>query len=252
MVTVILTIWKRNYLEEQIEALLNQSIPPEEIWIYQCHNYISIRKVLKKYPQVKYQYNTNNLSFYGRFSLGLHAKTPYLYILDDDVLPSSNWIENCIKLCSARNAIISSSGRVVPLNDYTPEVVKGRKQYYDSFIGDSDNLFGKNYCAKETFIDFGCNSWFFKTEWLHYFWAVKPYTFFNGEDIHLSASCSIRGSIQTICPFQDGKTLTGNLKKFYGWDKVASHRKPEFYTIRENILRYLIDECGWRPMNWKN
>ncbi|RYY36117.1 MAG: glycosyltransferase family 2 protein [Sphingobacteriaceae bacterium] len=250
MVTAILTIWKRDHLEEQIETLLKQTVPPEKIWVYQCHNYVSIKKILKKYPQVQYQYNTNNLSYFGRFSIALHAKTPYVYIVDDDVLPTLNWLENCIRICDAENAILASSGRRLPVNDYNPEVVKGRKQYYDTFIGDSDNLFHKNYCPQDTYIDYGCNSWFLKTDWLNYFWSVKPYTLTNGEDIHLSASCAIRGGIKTICPYQDGKNIAGNMMKFYGWDKHASHIKPDFFNTRERIFRYLIDECGWKPINW--
>src|SRR5882762_781524 len=112
MVTAILTIWKRNHLEEQINRLLAQVIPPEEIWVYQCHNHVKIKNILKKFPNVKYQFNTNNLSYFGRFSLGLHVKTPYLYILDDDVIPSLNWIENCLKTCSDNNSIVGSSGRI--------------------------------------------------------------------------------------------------------------------------------------------
>lgn len=252
MVTAILTVWKRNHLEEQIETLLNQTLPPQQIWVYQCHNYISTRNVQKKYPQIKFQRNTNNLSYFGRFSLALHANTPLVYILDDDVLPTNNWIEVCREICYRENAIVSSSGRKIPANDYTPEIVKSRQQYYNTFIGDYDNLFEKNYCIKDTHIDYGCNSWFFKTEWLHHFWSLRPYTYANGEDIHLSAACAIKGGIKTICPYQDANTTAGNIMKFYGWDGFASHIKDGFFSTRENILRYLIDDCGWRPINWQN
>jgi len=252
MVTVILTMWKRKHIEEQLKALQLQTYKPDAIWIYHCCSFIKPKfKLIQKYDNVKYQYNSNNLGYFGRFSLGLHAKTPYLYIIDDDVIPSNNWIANCIDLCSSNNAIISSSGRIIPFNDYQPEVIKDNNYLSRFFVGDNDNESITNTCDRDTVIDFGCNSWFFKTEWLNYFWSINPYTFDTGEDIHLSASCLLKGGIATICPRQEESDLCGNLKKYYGFDNLASWRDGQFITKRENLLKYLIDECGWKPVKWR-
>ncbi len=251
-VTVILTIWKRDHVEEQIEILLAQTNPPVEIWIYHCCDYLKPNfKLTKHYSKVKYQFNSSDLGYFGRFSLGLHCKTPFLLIMDDDIIPTSNWIENSIKVCSKNNSIISSAGRIIPKDDYVPEIIKDENYLQKFFIGDGDNSINQNFCSKNTLIDFGCNSWFLKPDWLSYFWAIKPYSFETGEDIHLSATCSIGGGIKTLCPFQDGKENCGNLKKNYGFDQLASWKRPGFLDKRREILQYLIDTCGWKPLKWK-
>lgn len=215
-VTVILTIWKRNHIEEQIDTLLAQTNPPAEIWIYHCCNYLRPRlKLSKQYSRIKYQLNTSDLGYFGRFTLGLHCKTPFLFIMDDDVIPTSNWIENCKNLCSEHNSIISSAGRIIPKNNYFPELISNESYFHEFYFGDGKNSIEKNFCLKNTFTDFGCNSWFLKTNWLNYFWSIRPYSFDTGEDIHLSATCSIGGGIKTLCPYQDGVESCGNLKKLW-------------------------------------
>lgn len=250
-VTAILTVWKRDHIEEQISALLTQTIPPSEIWIYHCCNYVKPKfKLIKQHSKIKYQFNTSDIGYFGRFSLGLQCKTPFLFIMDDDVIPTPNWIETCIQLCSEQNSIISSAGRIIPKGNYIPEIIRSKNYFRKFYFGDGENSDEKNFCSKNTFIDFGCNSWFFKTNWLNYFWSIRPYSFETGEDIHLSATCSISGEIKTLCPFQDGKETCGNLKKQYGLDYLASWRKPGFLEKRREILYYLINDCGWKPLKW--
>ncbi len=37
--------------------------------------------------------------------------------MDDDVIPSLNWIDKCLTVCLEKNAIRSSSGRIIPYGD---------------------------------------------------------------------------------------------------------------------------------------
>lgn len=41
-VTVILTVWKRNHLEEQLSALFGQTTPPVQVRIQQSGHYVVI------------------------------------------------------------------------------------------------------------------------------------------------------------------------------------------------------------------
>lgn len=251
-ITVILTSWKRDHLEDQIQALLAQTQPPDTIWIYHCRYFNEPAfELTNKYQQVKYQFNTDDLGYFGRFSLGLLAPTPYLLIIDDDVIPSPGWIEGCIRLCEENNAIISSAGRIIPENDYTPERVKDATHVKACFIGDNDSASATNLCPENTQVDYGCNSWLIKTAWLNYFWAIRPYTFETGEDIHLSASCYLQGGIKTICPQQKPGALCGNLQKNYGFDEFASWKEDGFIQKRELILKHWINERGWSPIHWQ-
>lgn len=253
MITAILTVWKRNNVEEQIQALLSQTIPPQHIWIYHCKfNVLPDMELCKKFPMVKYQVNTSDLGYFGRFSLALHADTPYVYILDDDVIPSAQWLESCIKNCVENNSIVSSTGRIIPKDDFMPELPKPKEEEYIGryFIGDSREDYAENYCETATYVDFGCNSWFFKTEWLTHFWGTKPYTYITGEDVHLSTSCLLSGGIRTMVPFQDGKQVSGNMKKEYGYDDYASWKSKDFIKKRESVFRFWIENKLWSPINW--
>lgn len=253
MITVVITVWKRNNLEEQIYSLLAQTIIPDVIWIYHCKSDVQPDLSLcDKFPMVKYQLNTGDLGYFGRFSLALHARTPYVYILDDDVVPSAAWLEHCIKLCSEHNSIISATGRIIPVNDFRPELPKLKEEAYIEtyFIGDSSKKHTGNYCEESMFVDFGCNSWFLKSEWLNYFWGVRPVTYVTGEDVHLSVSSLLLGGIKTMVPFQDGINISGNTKKEYGYDDFASWKRDGFIGQRESIFKYWIEEKKWQPIKW--
>ncbi len=243
-ITVILTIWKRDHLEEQIESLLSQTYPPSQIWVYHCCNFVKSRaSKFKKYANIKYFRLNQDLGYFGRFMIGLQVKTTYLYILDDDVIPSRNWIENSLALSKKYNAIISSSGRRLG-KDFRPEDTFRKENVKDLFVGDASSS-SYNFCTEDTFVTFGCNSWFVRSEWLHYFWSLRPFSLETGEDIHLSATCAIKASIRTLIPKQDGIITCGNVRKFYGFDDVASWKHKDFITKREKIISYFVITHGW-------
>jgi len=250
MITVVITVWKRSNLKEQMYALLNQTLQPAKIWIYHCCDHQDIdMSVLEMSPIVNYQFNTGDFGYFGRFSIAMLSATPYVYILDDDVIPSQTWLENCLSLCNETNAIIASSGRIIPAGNYRPEIILDDHYMQRHFIGDSDNTSMSNLCAKNTIVDYGCNSWFLKTDWLSYFWSIKPFTFSTGEDIHLSASCHFN-NILTLVPYQDGVEISGNLKKKYGWDNFASWKGQGFHQMRSEVLQYWIKKLDWNPILW--
>ena len=227
-----------------------QTLQPSEVWIYHCCNHIRLtREFFSRYPYVRYQHNSSDLGYFGRFSLGLYAKNPYLYILDDDVIPSSGWLERCVQLSQQHNAIISPSGRLIPKDDYTPEYLNQEGKLQGCFVGDGAAT-ASNECQEDTFVDFGCSSWFIQTSWLNYFWSLKPYALGTGEDMHLSAACALKAGIRTLVPQQDGQHNSGNVKRIYGHDNLASWKQSSFIKERADVLHYLINECGWRPHRW--
>ncbi|MDJ1505766.1 glycosyltransferase family A protein [Xanthocytophaga agilis] len=249
-VTVILNVWRRNYIEEQIEALLSQSVTPQKIWLLQQCNHISVEKIIKKYhPMVDYFYSSIDLKYFCRFSIAHLVNTKYLWILDDDVIPSKGWIELCLQMIEEKNSIISPNGRILPKGDLTPELPKHKDYLTTYFIGDGHNRPQTTLCENDTVVDFGCTSFFMKTEWLKYFWNIQPFTFETGEDIHLSASCKLLGNIATIVPKQQAVT-TGNLKCTYSYDMFASWKKNDFLTRRTEIFKYLITQHRWQPILW--
>lgn len=249
-ITAILTVWKRDHLLEQLQVLEQQSHPPEQIWVYHCGKHQSPDySLLDHYPNLCYQFNSNDLGYFGRFNLALLAKTAYIFIMDDDIVPSAHWLEKGMQLCSAHQSIISPAGRIIPPGSFRPEEIRYPRHAQTFYIGDGDAA-RFNRCPADSFVDYGCNSWLLKTEWMKYFWSIKPYTLETGEDIHLSAAAFIQGGIRTICPRQEELGLCGNLNKSYGLDEHASWRKSEFAENREKIFTYWIKEKGWKPIYW--
>lgn len=250
LVTVILTVWKRDHLEEQINAILDQTEQPYQIWVYQCGDYVNVNKIKQKYSGIQFVHSSVNLKYFGRFSLALHVQSDYVWILDDDVIPSSNWLEEARKMSDLRNAIIASAGRVITYQAGAEglEITNLRR----FLVGDGDDEIFYNYSGDDIVTDFGCNSWLLKTEWISLFWKIKPYTLDNAEDIHLSAACKILRHIPTIVPAQNEHSLCGNLKKHYGHDELASWKRTDFQKERIEAINYLTREHGWETLQKAN
>lgn len=253
-ITVIITVWKRQYLAQQLESLIKQSLKPGYIWIIQNERHIDVRSVVERFQQdfpTIFIINSDfNLKYFGRFSLCSHVETEYTLIIDDDVIPSGDWLKICVEKLTQYNSIVSCTGRIIPKANYRPEEWKNeeRKAY---FIGDNQSDDECNFLPKDTRVDYGCNSYFFRTEWIKHFWSIWPTTFQSGEDIHLSATMMITSAISTIVPAQPTPELSGNLKKRYSLDPVSSWRDTEFINIRQKVFEFFIQEKKWNPILWE-
>ncbi len=253
-ITVIITVWKRGYLEQQLTSLTGQTVRPSQIWIIQNEHHIRIREVVEKFtpdfPAISIIHSDYNFKFFGRFSLVCHVQTEYVLVIDDDVIPAASWLERCLRKSKQYNAVISCTGRIIKPASFRPEEGQGEeKKLY--FIGDNQSNDDNNFIPDDTRVDYGCNSYFFRTEWIKHFWSVWPATFLSGEDIHLSASLMIARSIPTIVPRQLCRQTSGNLHKLYSQDEVSSWRNTDFIDIRQSVFEYLIKEKNWKPILWQ-
>lgn len=247
-VTVILNLWKRNHLDEQLHHLSIQTLKPFEVWIIQYEGFFEVKHVIKRYEsklQIHYFSISKNLKYFGRFSIANLSKSEYVWILDDDIIPGSKWLEHCIQKIKTYNSIVACSGRIIPKQSYEPEA----KVDPNYFIGDcSDHT--SNYLEKDTVVDFGIQSYLIKQSWLKPFWKHYPITFESGEDIHLAGSLKIDMDIGAIVPEQTCAEICGNLKLSYGIDDHASWRNRNFLELRKKCLHYLIDDLKWKPLLW--
>lgn len=253
-ITIIITVWRRDYLDQQLASLTGQSVRPERIWILQNERHIDIQPVVDKYaavfPCISVIHSQVNLKFFGRFSLCTHVETEYVLVIDDDVIPSRNWLQTCLDKSRQYNAVISCTGRIIKHRSFRPEEWKdNEREIY--FIGDNQSNEENNFLAEDTPVDYGCNSYFFRTEWIKHFWSIWPATFLSGEDMHLSASLMLAGAIPTVVPQQLGSESSGNLKKFYSQDHHSSWRQSNFIDVRQSVLEFLIKEKKWLPLLWK-
>ncbi|MDR1860421.1 MAG: glycosyltransferase [Bacteroidales bacterium] len=249
-VTVILNIWKRRHLKEQLLALLTQTVLPAEIWVIHYEHNVEVQSIIEQartfFPNIVLIHSDKNLRYFGRFSIAINVTTKFAWLLDDDIIPTSGWLERCVARCTALNAVITCTGRIIPPDNYRPEDT----ELNDSkgiFFGDFLNPF-YNTCPDEVVVDYACNSYFFMSEWLKGYWSIWPQTFDSGEDIHLSATAKIRFGAATVVLAQPTREESGNTNKLYGSDLIATWRTGNFLALRENIFKYLIEEHHWKTL----
>lgn len=228
-VATILTVWKRNNLEEQLKRIKSQTVACDII-VWQNENHFEISPELKqKHPFTHVHAKDKNYKFHGRFALPLILKQKYICVFDDDTMPNPKWIEKCIRSCEEKNAIIGANGRLI------------RK-----------NLSQKNvdFPKQDAKVDFVGHAWFFKQQWIHHMWRTPNLTFDNGEDIHICAACKIYGNIDSYVAGQAVVEEKGDVAQDrLGSDQHATYLKGGHVGIRKKVIQYWLNK-GWKPMGF--
>jgi len=244
--TVILNLYRRpQHLAMQIEALRNQTFPPKEIWIWVNYHEDNEDVDFQKFNVNRVIDCSYNFKFYGRFAGALLADTKYVTIIDDDTIPGSKWLQNCIDTYFQ----LEKKGYTTPILT-TAGVTLNSMQYQNH------SRCGWPTQNKETTqVDIGCQSWFFNRECLSHLWREKPIMWDNGEDIQLSYCSQKYGGVQTFCPPHppEDKELWGSLHAIeLGVDEVAtsnntwlSHSK--FFSQRDKIVKNALAN-GWQTI----
>jgi GT2 family glycosyltransferase len=237
MITVILNCYKRpQYLQEQIEAIRNQSIPPEDIWIWYNK------------PEDQEQYDLSNLGckvvtcnhnykFHGRFAYGLLAQTKYVAFFDDDTIPGNKWFENCTNTIEqGQDGILGTTGVYLLGDNYS-----------------NNTKFGWNgeQNPSTVEVDLVGHAWFMKKNYLRYLWYEDPISWDNGEDMQLSYQAQKYGNIKTYVPPHPSEdtSIWGSLPEKglkYGSDENANWIKKSNHTpLRNQIVKEQIKR-GWK------
>lgn len=241
-ISVILTAWMRpQYLEEQVERVLGQSVPPTEIilWYNQPPKRLGFlerkqRVSFKNDRQVKKIICDHNFGIIPRFSLAACLEGDYVCIFDDDTMPGERWFENCLRYVDSQRCILGTIG----LRYLSRDSVKTEKPRM-GWEGMNRGL---------EFVDLVGHSWFFRRRWARYFWDEEPLLHTFGEDIHFCAMLQRHG-IRAACPPhpEDDRTLWGSVKPERGVDNVAiscsSDRSADFLRV----VQYEISK-GYRPI----
>ena len=244
MITAILNIYRRpELLESQITALQNQTVPPRHIWIWQ--NKAPEKIKIKRPPGTVLVKSNFNFLYHGRFALALLAQayTEYVAIFDDDIIPGTQWLENCLICMEKQPGLYIGTG-----NRLLPAESEGQKRKWFGWRDPHDEI-------EE--VDYGGHCWFLKSEWLRYFWGEEQVCWDNAEDIQLSFALQKNGGIHTYAPPHppDDMKMWSNIAGWkYGKTKVASHKSPPNDLTRREWFqqrRKVEQECirrGWRPM----
>ena len=240
--TAIITLWKRtDYLIEQLEAIMDQTIPPDTIIIIQNENHFNFKELdLSRFPIKVIRSDLNSL--YTRWIIGYLANSKYVNVFDDDVIPGRKWIESCIRVCEAQNALVGPSGRIAkpgksPAWQSVDINVKGDPKY-------SCN-------DKDVECDWVCNSYFFKTEWIKYITAAERYsaTQKTFDDIQLATTLRYYGGIRVFVPKQPKNEIdrNGHTKRHYGHDEFALWKRASSdHTDQRNKLIQKINNSDYQ------
>lgn len=178
-ITVIINVFKRgNNLQEQINAIENQTVKVKEIIILQ--NYAEWEdeipeKIKKKHTVFICSKNTG---VWWRFAIALLAKTKYICIFDDDTIPWKKWLENCINEYKKQRGLYGTIWLIYQ-NSY--EYYKNKRVWWHNNAELDAN--------KTQQVDIVWHSWFFDREMLTKYWQESELYLYEPlawEDIHFS------------------------------------------------------------------
>lgn len=241
MISVILNVYKRPYtINAQIEAILNQSVGIKEsdihIWVNTPET--PIEAVQLKYKEVKLYLCNYNTKFWGRFTLPLLCRTPYIAMFDDDVIPGKNWLSSCLKHIEIEDGILGGSGIIVHGKAYRPNTVVGWNGV-------------KSEHRQE--VDLVGHAWFYRQEIAKAIWMEAPPSWDNGEDMFFSYAAQKHMDIKTYVPphiSSDVETWSNvpGRDNQWGYDKNAhSLSHSNHIALRNSIVANLIDK-GWKTV----
>lgn len=239
-VSVILNVYKRaQNFERQLLALENQSHPVTEFLVWE-NGEQTIQNYLTGRPEVISVRASTNLGVWARFSVALQAKSDFIWLIDDDVIPGPRWVENALECFSKRPAVIGSRGLRF----------RSRHSYllYDEFGPNNPSSISQE-------VDIVGHNWIFPRSWLGAFWQLYEERFdskFAGEDIHLSFAAKKILGVPTVVPPhpRNNQDLWGeisDLSLFNGNDEAAISSNPD--SLRRFELAYShYTNIGFQPM----
>jgi len=234
-ITAIINIFRRcHILDQQINAIKSQSIPPKSIIIWNNGNKDIDLTKYKNDPFFKVFDCNYNSGVWSRFIISQLADTEYVCIFDDDTIPGHNWFKNCMDCMKEKEALYGTIG----------VIFKDTNKYdvYKRYGWDSNNN-GNNIVSKP--VDIVGHSWFFKKEWISFFTREPPKVneyFSVGEDITFSFMLQKYANIATYVPPHPNNDLSlfGSLPKTawgYGCDgNSGSNVKYTFDQALGDIL----------------
>ena len=241
-ITAILTVYKRSqYLAMQIEALRAQSKPPAEIWVW-CNDNDSDAEDFSGLAD-RVIVSNSNWKFWGRFAMANMVRTRYVALLDDDILPQPEWLQNCLDTVDAGfDGILGGSGVILPADGgYSSKHKVGwNGHHYD----------------EPAEVDLVGHAWFFDKSHLQYIWREAPSSWENGEDIHFSAMALKHGNIKTwVPPHPESKPeqwcCRPDFGKMAGRTSTATHKSEGHHQTRDEV----VDTCragGWEILAQRN
>ncbi|MDA9791007.1 glycosyltransferase family 2 protein [Schleiferiaceae bacterium] len=177
--TAILTVYGRqeNFFN-QVKALKSQTIVPAEIIVFIDKHPVKKSEEILKFcidENIQVVSVTSNVGVWGRFSLAMIAKSDFIFILDDDIIPGKKWFENSLKLLSTYRCVVGGVGVIFQPNTSDYNVMKRIGWVNPEDETTEADVIGHIWGASKSFF--------------HQFWLEAEDNFKyprSGEDIHFS------------------------------------------------------------------
>ena len=255
-ITVILNGFRRaENLNEQLEALQNQTIKPDEILLWYNNPNNGTEPNYDIGTKIPTAYCNYNWGVWARFYFALNAKNPYICVFDDDTIPGKKWLENCLNTMKTHEGLLGTVG-LLYLNPLPPE----NSSYYEHYLRFGWVPTGNNENPVQ--VDLVGHSWFFKKEWLSHMVRELPDPKYNtcGEDMHFSYMLQKYANIPTYVPPhpKDDIELWGSTKgSIYGGDNVSLWETNQIGVdgtpFKQLMNQYFHEQRnkGWRLVNEK-
>eukprot|EP00762_Andalucia_godoyi_P008440 ANDGO_04676.mRNA.1 hypothetical protein len=256
-VTVILNVWKRvHLLENQIKALLKQTAPPAHIWVVafgsvQYDDALEQVQSIKKLcvgASIDVFYSSENLGYYGRFEIALSAKTRYVWVVDDDVLPGTEFLQFLVHAMRTKyRGVLGSIGWLLPGARADLSVpfhfhyTQGGVMFPDPWT--------KVEATRLSPVDYLCSTWFMESAWVPLLFRDPPFTRDTGEDFMLSYAVLRHVGLQTyVLPVDAANKETwGSMEQKLGWSlgttdwrrTIRRDRQYFFYLQRGHAFQWM-------------
>lgn len=226
MVTTILSCYKRpQYLLEQIHNIKNQTVESDIMVDYTLVDGVPQVKIPN---DIKVTYRNHNLYHIGRFFYALNAQSKYVFICDDDQVPGKNYLQQCIDIVEQQDSIVTS---------YGVNFANGFQGYTAT---DKHGWMFPNQNIER--VDMAGQSWFMKKSTLKYITYEEPYSYLNGEDLHLSYMAKKYGNIPcVVAPHRanEMENWSNDPKyRYRGDDQVATYKLGNHKSIRDKAVNH--------------
>lgn len=240
-ITVVLNGYKRQNLREQVEAIKNQSVPVKEIFYWQ-NTVPGFEYDEDTYCQLNSALSNYNYGVWARFAYALNAKSDYVCVFDDDTIPGSRWLENCLETYKTHPGLLGGIGLRFKNGDYELDQLEDGR--YTRYGWESNpQCVGNN--SEPVEVDIVGHSWFFSRDLLSVLWRELPeehWTMLCGEDIHFSYMLQKYTDLKTYVPPHppEDKTLWSSLKAIeYGCDYHATAH----ITLASGEMKRYLQHC---------
>jgi hypothetical protein len=243
-ITAVLNLYKRPHtLIEQLTAVQNQSVPPENIIIWKNYAEGVVTPEIPEHLKhnVTVIESSKNYGVWARFTCGLLVNSKYVCVFDDDTIPECDWFKNCVETMKTHRGLLGTIGlrfrRGNMYHNIEPRI---------GWDGPNDNV---------EQVDIVGHSWFFERNWLYYLWECCPdynSMFVSGEDIGFSYILQKYGINTYVPPHPaDNTNLWGSQPykaMLYGTENVAISMQSGGMDKFNYAFNYFINK-GFVTMN---